>query len=514
MMDNFGLPDRLCEMDESELSNMLLLENACDEVFKSPVTDDLNEIMQIEETNCDGGFESADIDVENLGELNTNWLDIFDDPVLNDKMMTEAMTNPAVKFEHSYSIGKNKAGASQTVKNEPSLSQHITLEEHTGPAINPKFLEIDASETQRPRVQTVTVTKQEPRIIVKNEPIIIEARRQSQQQSLLKSSSILVRKQLQPKSDVMTVNPQRYEMVTQHMSDDLDEGIYLNVMPMTPPGSSSDSDGGLSPRESPTPSPVRQVVFKSNQRELNPATAIYSQPIPTSGVLVLTEEEKRTLISEGYPIPHKLPLSKIEEKNLKKVRRKIKNKISAQESRRKRKEYMDHLEKKMEDISQENTDLRNKCDKYERSNLSLMSQLTKLQNMVKKLAPQQSASQTGICLMVMVLCFAVFFGDWMPFSFGSSYGQGGSSSLSSHGSLDTNTFDSYATAMKPSRTLLGVTDEERLCGNEPWPLTLARKSYECISSFVTPSTESDRVSYSNNSDMLLVVAPHENSFGA
>jgi len=63
-------------------------------------------------------------------------------------------------------------------------------------------------------------------------------------------------------------------------------------------------------------------------------------------VLVLTEEEKRTFISEGYPLPTKLPLSKTEEKNLKKVRRKIKNKISAQESRRKKKEYMDTLEKK------------------------------------------------------------------------------------------------------------------------------------------------------------------------
>lgn len=47
-----------------------------------------------------------------------------------------------------------------------------------------------------------------------------------------------------------------------------------------------------------------------------------------SGVLILTEEEKRTLISEGYPIPSKLPLSKQEEKNLKKVRRKIKNKVT------------------------------------------------------------------------------------------------------------------------------------------------------------------------------------------
>ena len=60
----------------------------------------------------------------------------------------------------------------------------------------------------------------------------------------------------------------------------------------------------------------------------------------------MTEEEKRTLLSEGYPVPTRLPLTKAEEKSLKKIRRKIKNKISAQESRRKKKEYMDTLEVK------------------------------------------------------------------------------------------------------------------------------------------------------------------------
>ena len=70
-------------------------------------------------------------------------------------------------------------------------------------------------------------------------------------------------------------------------------------------------------------------------------------------VLKLTEEEKRMLVSEGYRVPDRLPLSKMEERSLKKIRRKIKNKISAQESRRKKKEYMDRLEERFELYSSE-----------------------------------------------------------------------------------------------------------------------------------------------------------------
>jgi len=44
-------------------------------------------------------------------------------------------------------------------------------------------------------------------------------------------------------------------------------------------------------------------------------------------MLILTDEEKRTLVAEGYPVPTRWPLSKQDEKNLKKVQRKIKNKV-------------------------------------------------------------------------------------------------------------------------------------------------------------------------------------------
>jgi len=544
-MDNFGISDRLCDMDESDFSRDLMpdlnnilqqdmMEMACQEY----------EMAMSDENSSDKSFDAENLNLDNY-DMSPDWLDFFDDPVLNDKMMSEA--SPVVKSEHSYSIGKSvrgdtlssaaEAAGLLTVKTEPT-THHITLDEDTGPAINPKFLELDNSKNEpvilnasavpkNRTIQTVTVTKQEPRVIVKNEPIIIEARRTTQQQSLLKpSASILLTRQnrhldlttttvttIQP-TILPTLNQQRFEMRTSPMSDDMDEGVYLNVMPMTPPGSGSDSDG-CSPRQSPTPSPIRQVVFKPNHREINPATAIYSQPIPTSGVLVLTEEEKRTLISEGYPIPTKLPLTKIEEKNLKKVRRKIKNKISAQESRRKRKEYMDHLEKKMEDISRDNTDLRKKCDKYELSNQNLMSQLQKLQNIIRKIAPQQ-AGQTGICLMVMILCFAVFFGDWLPSQFTSGFGD-----LSTHdSSLYTfNTLDSYASeTLKPSRTLLMMSEEEKSCGNEPWPMFLARKSFECITNLINPSplAVDESGSWSNNSDMPIYLssAAHESSLNA
>lgn len=98
--------------------------------------------------------------------------------------------------------------------------------------------------------------------------------------------------------------------------------------------------------------------------------------------MVLTDEEKRTLTAEGYPIPTKMPLTKQEEKYLKKVRRKIKNKISAQESRRKKKEYMDGLERRVTLLTNENSSYKHRLMTLEDLNNDLVKELKRLQSMI------------------------------------------------------------------------------------------------------------------------------------
>ncbi|KAK7873460.1 hypothetical protein R5R35_011809 [Gryllus longicercus] len=147
--------------------------------------------------------------------------------------------------------------------------------------------------------------------------------------------------------------------------------------------------------------PAAGTATVSSGRQPIHTPLISCQPKGSTGTLLLTEEEKRTLLAEGYPIPTRLPLTKAEEKSLKKIRRKIKNKISAQESRRKKKEYMDALERKVESLASENSDYKRKIESLEDSNASLMTQLQKLQQLVARsslrtvTAPLATSTQMG-----------------------------------------------------------------------------------------------------------------------
>ncbi|NXF00260.1 CR3L4 protein, partial [Menura novaehollandiae] len=133
--------------------------------------------------------------------------------------------------------------------------------------------------------------------------------------------------------------------------------------------------------------------------------------------LRLTEEEKRLLAQEGVTLPGDLPLTQVcggtlgavgsggdrgdpsvpqaEERLLKKVRRKIRNKQSAQDSRRRKKEYLDGLESRAAACSALNQELRKKVQELEKSNGSLLRQL---QALIKETSSKPA--QTGTCVLV------------------------------------------------------------------------------------------------------------------
>uniref|UniRef100_A0A8C5K005 cAMP responsive element binding protein 3 n=1 Tax=Jaculus jaculus TaxID=51337 RepID=A0A8C5K005_JACJA len=116
--------------------------------------------------------------------------------------------------------------------------------------------------------------------------------------------------------------------------------------------------------------------------------------------LILTDEEKKLLEKEGLSLPPALPLTKVEEQVLKRVRRKIRNKRSAQESRRKKKMYVGVLESRVLKYTAQNQELQNKVQLLEEQNLSLLDQLKKLQAMVIEISNKTSSSSTCVLFFV------------------------------------------------------------------------------------------------------------------
>ncbi|XP_051476359.1 cyclic AMP-responsive element-binding protein 3-like protein 1 isoform X3 [Apus apus] len=348
---------------------------------------------------------------ENLDHFSDNMEDFsndlfssfFDDPVLAEKNPLLDMDldppTPGIQAEHSYSLSGDSAPQSPLV---PVKAEDNANELENGVwSLGPKLCSI--------------MVKQEQNLAL------------DLPESQLAASSIPVLN-LNPLQRLPVPEETPIEMTPAPVikAEPKEVNQFLNVpavddlvqMPPTPPSShGSDSDGSQSPRSLPPSSPARPAARSSAAISSSPLLTAPHKLQGTSGPLLLTEEEKRTLIAEGYPIPTKLPLTKAEEKALKRVRRKIKNKISAQESRRKKKEYVECLEKKVETYTTENNELWKKVETLENANRTLLQQLQKLQALVagKVSRPYKMAStQTGTCLMVLALCFVLILGSLMP----------------------------------------------------------------------------------------------------
>ncbi|MBN3307884.1 CR3L3 protein, partial [Amia calva] len=147
----------------------------------------------------------------------------------------------------------------------------------------------------------------------------------------------------------------------------------------------------------------------------NPVTlAIEDAPHPNKAgqfqfkEIVLTEEEKRILAKEGVSIPTQLPLTKSEERTLKRVRRKIRNKQSAQESRKKKKIYVDGLESRVAVCTAHNQELQKKVQHLQKQNISLIEQLRKLQSLMKHTTMKTTTTSTCIMVFVLSFCLIIF----------------------------------------------------------------------------------------------------------
>lgn len=131
--------------------------------------------------------------------------------------------------------------------------------------------------------------------------------------------------------------------------------------------------------------------------------------------LQLTEEEQKLLTQEGVSLPSNLPLTKAEERILKKVRRKIRNKQSAQDSRRRRKEYIDGLESRAAACSMQNKELQRTVEQLEKRNNSLLAQLQQLQSLIKQTVSK--GAQTSTCLLIILVSLGlIILPSFSPFS--------------------------------------------------------------------------------------------------
>ncbi|XP_011641557.1 probable basic-leucine zipper transcription factor J [Pogonomyrmex barbatus] len=153
--------------------------------------------------------------------------------------------------------------------------------------------------------------------------------------------------------------------------------------------------------------PIQMTIKQedsSSDKGFNSSDEMASETDSPYPRLKLNAEEKRLLQKEGITLPSHYPLTKHEERELKRIRRKIRNKISAQDSRKRKKEYVDGLEDRVKQCTEENITLLKRIKALQSQNQSLAGQLKRLQALIQK---GNKSAQPATCLMVLLLSLAL-----------------------------------------------------------------------------------------------------------
>lgn len=131
-------------------------------------------------------------------------------------------------------------------------------------------------------------------------------------------------------------------------------------------------------------------------------------PRPRSGEALVAgisgRERELLLIKHNVTVPEHLPLTKAEDRKLRGALRKIRNKASAQRSRRNKETYIRGLESRVEECTRINVGLNSKVSRLEKDNRSLMQQLNDLR---RQLQHNGGSAGAGLTLMMAVFCVSL-----------------------------------------------------------------------------------------------------------
>lgn len=127
--------------------------------------------------------------------------------------------------------------------------------------------------------------------------------------------------------------------------------------------------------------------------------------------LILTEEERKLAMKEKIKFPSHYPLNKSQERDLKRIRRKIRNKISAQDSRKRKKEYVDKLEDRITKADHEKDGLRKRIAELEDNEKKLKHKLKQMEtifNAQPTKDTQKNQHHPTTFLFMMLVSIALF----------------------------------------------------------------------------------------------------------
>merc|ERR1719330_2146671 len=156
----------------------------------------------------------------------------------------------------------------------------------------------------------------------------------------------------------------------------------------------------LAPRDQGPAAKRRRVSASSSDSGLEDNSGVSSTQIYRHGDnkyprLELNDEELKMATKENMKFPTHYPLTREEERNLKKIRRKIRNKLSAQDSRKRKREYLDNMEDRVKHVSDENAELKEKINALETQNKTLAGQLKRLHQIILSGGFTTRANQTS-----------------------------------------------------------------------------------------------------------------------